>query len=178
MSKKRGKMALLASNESVVDRYDYKLNDGNAVNNDDDDNDRTNPDDIENSAAESASEKKETSTLTIGTVIGKSPGTNAASATQACLDDLIQCKYESLDEKAICGDSSMQNQPYKDLRMSLRAEFARELCRFRELHVDLPQTLFGEDDSRGFAKSIFKTSDPSNELRDLAFPNGVRRKLR
>lgn len=78
----------------------------------------------------------------------------------------------------VCSDEQLVGSPYAELRTSIRDEFARHLVRFKTLQVDLPETIFGSTDDAYFANTIFKTSDPSSELRELAFPNGQRRKLR
>jgi hypothetical protein len=45
------------------------------------------------------------------------------------------------------------------------------------LKIDLPETIFTSNDASYFSGTVFKSSDPTSELHELAFPNGVRRRL-
>jgi hypothetical protein len=70
-------------------------------------------------------------------LIGKSSSQGPSSSSggggkkPAHLDDLITCSYEPLEPWHVVVDDLIENHPYQELRLALRAEFVKQLVRFR-----------------------------------------------
>jgi hypothetical protein len=99
------------------------------------------------------------------------------------LDDLIACATEPLNESHVCDDATLAPPDMSpDLvaaRTQMRAAMVVGAFRHTVLQAVLPDTLFRDHDMAFIQNSVFKTSDPSAELRSLAFDeiSGRQRRL-
>jgi hypothetical protein len=99
------------------------------------------------------------------------------------LDELIVCATEPLVESHVCDDETLapvnMAPELVSARRQMRAAMIVGAFRHTVLQATLPDTLFRDRDLSFIENSVFKTTDPSSELRSLAFDevSGLQRRL-
>jgi hypothetical protein len=99
------------------------------------------------------------------------------------LDELVVCATEPLNESHVCDDATLSTPEMTPeliaARTQMRSAMVVGAFRHTVLQATMPDTLFRDHDMAFIQNSVFKTSDPSSELRSLAFDevSGRQRRL-
>jgi hypothetical protein len=147
---------------------------------DNDDNEAADDNDDSSKASASKRAKKKKAKETKGAVVAA-----PLSGAGGHLDDLIVCATEPVPASSVCTDDVLLRDlsPEADAalieaRRVLRDEIVRGVFRYCVLQVALPESLFRAGDDRHIDDKAFRTTDPTSELRDLAFDeSGQQRRL-